>query len=304
MHAAENDILALKRDFGFQFANVFDTLRATRILGWRQVGLAAILKNKFGVVLNKRMQRTNWGHRPLTPEQLAYARLDSHYLLPLRDILEAELRACGRWEEALEAFASLPDIEYEDKVFDPEGFWRIHGVRDLSPRELAVLRELYLWREREAQRLDRPPFKVAHNDVLLQLAVRQPRNRKELSRIEGLSPYQISRFGARLLAAVARGQQAPPPAPPERRTHHAGDRPDEATLVRFDALRRWRRVRAERRGVDPDVIFTNDVLMAIARCAPRNGEELEACNNIGTWKRQEYGDEILRVLRETEDLRT
>jgi ribonuclease D len=84
MHAAENDMLLLYRNFGFTFPKIFDTQLAARILGWKQVGLAAILEAQFGLVSDKRMQRTNWGKRPLTAEQIAYAQMDTHYLPILR----------------------------------------------------------------------------------------------------------------------------------------------------------------------------------------------------------------------------
>jgi len=101
-HAAEYDILCLKREYHFTFANIFDTMVAARILGWKQVGLGAILHERFGVTLNKKMQRADWGRRPLTTEQLAYAREDTHYLLALRDLQKAELEQRGHWEEARE----------------------------------------------------------------------------------------------------------------------------------------------------------------------------------------------------------
>jgi len=102
-HAAENDILMLKRDFGFAFANIFDTMLAARILGWSKVGLAALLHQHFGLTLDKRAQLTDWGQRPLTSAQLRYARLDSHFLLPLRDLIVNALRERKRWREAQEA---------------------------------------------------------------------------------------------------------------------------------------------------------------------------------------------------------
>ena len=99
-HAIEYDIICLKRDFGFEVANIFDTMQATRILGEKQVGLDAILAAKLGIVINKKYQKADWADRPLSPEMLNYARLDTHYLLPLRDILHAELAATGRWDLA------------------------------------------------------------------------------------------------------------------------------------------------------------------------------------------------------------
>ena len=150
-HAADSDIVALKRDYGFTFANIFDTLWSARILGWANRNLAAILKERFGIRLDKRAQRTNWGRRPLAPEQLAYARLDSRYLLPLREMQIAELTARSRMEEATEAFGRLPGIEWEEKPFDPDGFWRLNGARELSPRALAVLRSRLYEIERQQQ---------------------------------------------------------------------------------------------------------------------------------------------------------
>lgn len=289
-HAAENDILMLKRDFGFAFANVFDTMLAARILGWPQVGLANLLQQNFGVVLDKRAQLTDWGQRPLSAAQLSYARLDSHYLFDLRDLLVRELHARKRWREAQEAFGALPHIIYLEKPFDPDGFWRLRGARTLRPQELAVLRELYLWRDEQARRLDRPPFKVLSDDVLVHLSRCQPRWPEDLP----LSPRQIASYGRGLLAAIGRGRVAAPPVPP--RPHPGNGRPDSLVQARFDQLRAWRTRRAQQRGVDADVVLTNDTLMAIARAAPATLDELASLGLMGPWKVQEYGPELLQVL--------
>jgi ribonuclease D len=290
-HAAENDIITLKRDFGFSFANLFDTMVAARILGWRQVGLAALLEKHFGVTLDKRTQLTDWGQRPLSKTQLSYARFDSHYLLPLRDLLTAELQRRGRWREAQESMASLATVTYVEKPFDPDGFWRIKGARDLQPGELAVLRELYLWRDGQARAANRPPFKVIGDDSLLRLSQRQPRHLSDLR----LSERQVDHYGDSLLAVIRRAQDAPPPQPPARQRGGNG-RPDPSVTARFDRLRTWRANRAAERGVEADVVMTNDALMAIARTAPPTLEELASLEILGPWKLEEYGAELLEVL--------
>ncbi len=292
-HAAENDILMLKRAFEFDFAHVFDTMIAARILGWRRVSLAALLAEQFGVELDKRAQLTDWGKRPLTAQQLAYAHLDSHYLLALRDLLARELKERGRWAEAQEAFAALPAVTYVEKSFDPDGFWRTKGARDLTPPELAVLRELYLWRDAKARALNLPPFKVIDDRSLALLSTLQPRQAGDLP----LSPYQASRYGKEVLAAILRGQASPPPQAPPR-VHNNGHRPDVDTIVRYDRLRAWRAERAVQRGVESDVVLTNEVLMAIARSDPHDQEDLLALGVMGPWKLGEYGPDLLRVLRE------
>jgi ribonuclease D len=293
-HAAENDVLMLKRDFGFAFANIFDTMLAARILGWRQVSLAALLQQHFGVALDKHAQLTDWGQRPLTPAQLAYARLDSHYLLPLRDLLTAKLRESKRWREAHEAFEGLPRVTYVEKPFDPDGFWRVKGARDLLPAELAVLRELYLWRDDQARLMDRPPFKVLGDETLVQLSRLQPEHPFELP----FSPRQIDQFGLEVLKTIARGQHAPPPTPPVRPQNGNG-RPDPQVQARFDRLRAWRARRAAERQVDADIVLTNEALLAIARAAPIGLDALADVGVMGAWKLQEYGAELLSAMDAT-----
>ncbi|MEK7814500.1 MAG: ribonuclease D, partial [Chloroflexota bacterium] len=159
-HAAEYDLLGLKRDYGFECANLFDTMIAAGTMGWQQMGLAAILEARFGVKLNKRYQRSNWGQRPLTADQLDYARRDTHYLLPLRDLLQAALSAQGRVEEAYEAFALLAQVPGDSKPTANDRFWRINGARDLTPTQASVLQQVYSYREQQADHTDQPPFKV------------------------------------------------------------------------------------------------------------------------------------------------
>lgn len=295
-HAAENDILGLKRDYDFAFANIFDTMLAARILGWPQAGLAGILADKFAVQLNKTLQRADWGRRPLDPALLAYAQLDTHYLLPLRSQQEAELKARGRWEEAMEGFARLPQVEWVEKPFDADGFWSLPGARDLGPSSLALLQQLYLWREQQARREDRPPFKVIDQRTLVEISRRQPADLAELRLVAGMTGGQVRRYGAPIMQAITRGRDAPAPAPPKRSNGNGNGRPDPRTMDRYDALRAWRTEQARQRGVDPDVILTNEQLMTIARQAPATLDALAAINVMGPWKLSAYGPAILRQL--------
>jgi ribonuclease D len=290
-HAAENDILVLKRDFKFTFANIFDTLIAARILGWQRVGLAAVLAEHFDLKLDKRTQLTDWGRRPLSPEQMRYARLDSHYLLSLRDLLIDALHKQDRWRETEEAFGALPDVEYIEKPFDPHGFWRTKGAKSLEPQELAILRELYLWRNEQAKKMDRPPFKVMTDRTLVELSHRQPRRLNDLR----LRDWQVRRYGKALLSAIAHGRAAAPPQRPARQ-HDDNNRPDPETVTRYDRLRGWRTQRAKERGVDSDIVLNNATLMAIARSAPANLEALAALGVMGPWKLETYGGDVLKVI--------
>ncbi|MCC6192305.1 MAG: HRDC domain-containing protein [Anaerolineales bacterium] len=290
-HAAEYDVICLKRDFGFAFANLFDTMVAARTLGWPQLGLGALLETHFSVRLNKRFQRANWGERPLSPELLDYARLDTRYLVPLHARLAAELAAAGRGLEAQEEFERLERLNSgPNNGVSPHAFWRVNGARDLAPAEAAVLRELHHYRERQAERADRPPFKIMSDETLVEVARAAPRGLGGLQGLRGMTPQQIRRHGAQLLAAVRRGQAAAPVHPP-----HLEREPDEVR-DRFELLHQWRKQKAKARGVESDVIVSRDALWELARRNPRTPEALAALEHLGPWRRAEYGDELLHVL--------
>ena len=293
-HAAQQDVAGLKRDYGFEFANLFDTMWAARILGWPRLGLGDILQEHFGALSDKRFQRADWGLRPLPPDALAYARLDVRYLLALRDRQEAALRAAGRAEEAAEIMAQLAQTPPADPAYGPDAFWRVKGVYDLGDRERAVLWELYHWRDQVAHQRDRPPFKVLNDSMLIELATSHPHTPRELQRA-GLKEHHISRYGRALLAAVARGERGPIPRPPRRPRH------DDVVLARYEALRAWRLQTATARGVGSDVICSSAALWDLAERNPRTLEALEGVAELGPWRRRAYGEEILRVVRSAEE---
>ena len=292
-HAAEYDVMCLKRDFDFHFASLFDTMWAARILGWSRVGLGDVLEENFGVHTNKRYQRYNWGKRPLEPEALAYACMDTHYLLPLRRLQADALMQLGRGEEAQEVFDQIAASEAMSSSFDPQDFRRIKGASDLSSRELAILRELYVWRDRQGRRQNRPVFRVLGNHTLIALAQAHPRTLDGLASVSGMKPYHVRRYGRSILRAVKQGMHAHPPEtppPPPRRP--------EEDVARFQALRTWRKRVAAKRGVDSDVIVSNAVLWALAEQHPRTLDGLRHIEGLGPWKRKVYGEAMLSVLRE------
>ncbi len=290
-HAAEYDVICLKRDYGFTFASLFDTMVAARTLGWPQLGLGALLEANFGVRLNKRFQRADWGARPLPPDLLDYARLDTHYLLSLRDRLQAELMAQGRAEEAQEEFERLERATGSNGAAPgAHAFWRVNGARDLTPAQAAILRELFAYREQQAERADRPPFKIMSDGTLLAVAQAAPRSLAGLKHLPGMTPHQVRRHGASLLAAVRRGEAAPPARPP-----YTERVPDEVR-ERYELLHQWRKKRAKARGVESDVIIPREALSELARLNPRTPEALAAIEHLGPWRRRAYGEEILKVL--------
>lgn len=291
-HAAEYDILSLKRDYQFNFANLFDTMLAAKILGWSRYGLGNILQEHFEVKLNKRFQRYNWGKRPLSIEALSYARLDTHYLIPLRKIQLDQLHQQHRLREANEAFARQTRLAPSPKVFDPDDFWRVKGSRELEPQQQAILRELFAVRDKIARKIDRPPFKVMNDSTLITLARRQPDTPETLAQVKGISSQLLQHNTPDILHAIQTGRSSPSPRYPSH------SRPDEATLSRYETLRHWRNNVASERGVEPEVIISNETLMHIARRNPKSLKALLQMGNLGDWQRETYGQTLLSILRE------
>lgn len=293
-HAAEYDIMTLKRDFNFRFAHIFDTMLAARILGRKNIGLGSILESEFGVKPDKRYQRANWGQRPLPRHLLKYAQLDTHYLIPLRDRLKADLTNAGRWPLALEDFRRLCLIDsFGNNNGRQDGLWRISGSYDLSPQHAAVLNELAEYREQKAEALDRPLFKVINDHTLLAIAQETPQNFDELGEIRGMSYGQIKRHGDALLNAVQRGLKAKPLYPPRP------PKPDDAYLERVELLRDWRKKTARKIGVESDVVLPRDLLNEIARQNPRDLPSLEKILKDVPWRMKHYGEQLLNALQRT-----
>ncbi|MEZ4770596.1 MAG: HRDC domain-containing protein [Caldilineales bacterium] len=159
---------------------------------------------------------------------------------------------------------------------------------------MAVLRELYIFRDQQASREDRPPFKVFDNRAMIRVATTQPETPAELGKKASLAASISRRYGPGILSAVKRGKHASPPV--FRRPSGGNGRPDPRISVRYDALRRWRTERAQQRGVDPDVVLTNDQLMIVARETPASLQQLAATGAMGPWKVQDYGADILDLL--------
>ena len=291
-HAAEYDLICLFRDYGFRFNFLFDTMIAARILGYQQVGYGSLLEKYFGVEMNKKFQRANWGNRPLKAEMLEYARLDSHFLIPLQEHLRKELEDAGLWELALEDFRRLTQGIEDTTSTSDEDFWKLRGARDLSPEKAAVLKSLYLFREEQAAAQDRPPFKVISNQALVEIAQVCPNHKEELYILQSLSERLADRYAKKIMQAIREGKQAAPIRPP----HHK--RPENSVLSRIDALRQWRKVTGEELGVPSDVVLPRDVLNRIAWAAPAGRNDLKAEMHDVPYRFSRFGDEILHFIED------
>jgi len=294
-HGASYDLASMKRDFGFEFAGIFDTMVAGQFLGLPALGLASLLERFFGITPGKSRQKDDWAERPLSPEQEFYAAEDVRHLNPLRERLLQELQARRRraWvEEECQALAAIPASL---RVFAPEDYVRLKGARDLDGRGLAALRELYVAREAWAQEAGRPPFKVVGNESLVRLAAKRPRLRQSLREIPGCSPKVVQRYGDAILAAIARGDAIPEaelPAYPRARK----PRVPPAVQRRIEALSRWRAAAAERQGLDPGLLLPRRLVERLAEAAPGDAEALRRIEGFRRWRAEAFGQEILAAL--------
>jgi ribonuclease D len=293
-HDADYDLRLLHQDYGWHVNHIFDTRIAAQLLGIKAFGLAALLEQFFEVKLDKKHQRADWSLRPLTQGMLDYAAQDTRYLLDLRDVLKAKLEKLGRSEWAREEFQRLEGTKWEED--DGSGaFLRIKGARDLTRRELALLRELVPWRDSVAKELDRATFRVMGNEVLLEIARTAPRTARELSTMKGMPRGVLERGASAILAAVTRGLEVAdenlpkfPRAPKWDREEDFDDRVAKLKTVRDAA--------ATRLALDPGVLCSRERLESIARKRPEKVDDMSDIPGLRKWQIAEMGEDFVRAL--------
>lgn len=289
-HAAEYDLLTLQRDFNFNFNNIFDTMVAVRVLGRKKIGLGSLLEQEFGILLQKKYQRANWGKRPLPKAMLDYARLDTHYLIALRHRLHHELLQKGLLELAQEDFSRLCCLNGNGPEPGLPSIWRMRGVRDLSPQQASILQRLVEYRQQQARQADLPLFKMFSDKTLVELAAAEPRSKADLQGIFGLTPRNLHKHTEGLLQAVNQGLADDPISRPRR------PRLPDDHIERLETLRQWRKTRAREIGVESDVVLPRDIMERLARRDPASTQELHQLLDEIPWRRKRFGSEIATVL--------
>ena len=293
-HDADYDLRLLQQDYRWHVRNIFDTRIAAQLLGIRAFGLAALLERYFGVKLDKKHQRADWSMRPLPQGMLDYAAQDTIHLLELRDRLKHDLEHAGRWDWAREEFALLEGTKWGDDD-SANAFLRVKGARDLTRRELAVLRELVPWRDAIARQLDRATFRVVGNEQLLEIARQQPATRDALAAIKGMPRALLDSRGNELLDAIKRGLAVPDADLPRFPKAARWDRDPEFD-VRVSALKTVRDEAATQLDLDPGVLCARDRLEAVARKNPKNRDDLETIAELRQWQRAVLGESFLKAL--------
>jgi ribonuclease D len=294
LHGADYDVTTLKRDIGFSFASIFDTMIAARLLGKREIGLAAVARDELGVTLTKTNQKDDWSRRPLTPAQETYALADVVHLGALRERLEAQLVAAGRlaWlNEECEAVAALDPVA---RRRDPEAYLALKGAKRLAPRSLAALRELHGWRERRAEETDTPPFKILGNESLMRLAEVRPKDTAGLGTVPGVLP-RLRRHAGDLLAAVRRAEELPENELPRVVRSPRPVVPD-VVLQRVERLKAWRVGKAAELVVEVSVVLPQRLIDRLAEAAPKDAAGLAGVDGLRRWRAEAFGEELLAAV--------
>lgn len=294
-HGADYDIRSLHRDFSLTVHNLFDTMIACQLLGEKEVGLAAVLRKRFGVELDKRYQKADWSKRPLDQGMIAYAAADTSFLVALYRQLERELLERGRLSWVEEECTLLSEVRAVDREGEPF-YLRFKGASRMDRRTLAVLEELLQFRDQRSRTLDRPPFKVFSNETLRVLAESKPAALQDLNGVPGLPARSVERYGRDILKAVANGLAVPEsllpsisrPARPER---------DAEREQRLKRLKRWREGKAQTLGIDAGVLVNNALLETLAKEVPRTLDELDELPVMRRWQKGALGEELLGMLR-------
>lgn len=293
-HAAEYDLMCLKRDYSFIFNNIFDTMIASRILGLRSYGLSYLLEEYFDVSVDKKYQRANWGKRPLSKEMLMYAQLDTHFLIELRNILSRELIDQDKMDLANEDFLRIADVDAFVNNKNNDHYWRIIKGNLLTPQQESVLIELYYLRENLAKQLNRPPFKVFSNQLIIDIAKKLPSNLNDLKNINHFSPKLNQKYGEKIINAVKEGYGK------SGNKRKYKPKPNPNYLRKYDALKRWRKVKGSELSVDSDIILPKEHLEQLAHITTCNLENVQSAMENIPYRFNKFGSEILSVIENEE----
>ena len=293
-HGADYDIRSLNRDFGIEINNLFDTQLACMFLGIRSTSLDAVLQANFDVALDKKYQKKDWSVRPLSPEMMDYAALDSAYLPALSSKVEKKLEETGRLSWVFEECEYLSKVRFEANNGDPL-YLKFKGAGRLNSESLVVLEALLKIRKNIAQKKDRPLFKIFSNQSIMKITLEKPSTLYQLKESNFLSKKQVQMYGKTIINAVTSALEIPVadrPGYPKKKAPFQ----DPSVPRQIKALKKWRDNLAEKLGIDPGVLISNAVIHAIIIEKPATMNDLEKIRSLRNWRKKEFGEEILSVL--------
>jgi len=300
-HGADYDIVCLKRDFGFDIHNIFDSMVSAQLLGLPKLGLADLIGEYFGHTIDKKYQRHNWAARPLKDEHLDYARGDTHWLLAIREILIRKPKKRGRLHHLEEECEILERREWASKGFDEDGYLKIKHSGTLDDTGKRVLKRLYLYRDSVARKIDRPTFKVLPNQLLIDVAAKRPETMGAFDRMFPRKSAMKKKYASHIIEAVKQGLEDDFKIPRSARNPKRAGPPPKLTgrtaERAFNALKTWRnRLCDDDPLMTPVGVASNGTLKAIVAHHPANLEELGEIPDVRQWQVEWFGETMLEVL--------
>lgn len=307
-HGADYDIVCLNRDFGFTFTNLFDTMIAAQMAGMPRIGLADLIGRYFGITIDKQYQRHDWAKRPLKDEHIQYARGDTHFLLAIRELLMIRLERLGRMGHIEEECELLEQREFVPREPDPHPWLKTKRSNHLTDAQKRVLKHLWYYRDEQARKSDRPPFKILPDYVLVKAAEVRPEDLDALTRLFPKKTGMRRRYGKGMIQAILAGLEDDEPVPQVKRRKKKKKKKRSGPPRRLrgrqaeramDALKQWRNdVVASEPGRTPVTVASNATLKTIAGVRPVTPDELRAIPGVRNWQVGDYGDDILAVLED------
>lgn len=300
LHGADFDIRLLKRFYGFVPRQIFDTLIASQLLGYEKQGLMDLAQRHCGVILSKSSQKADWSQRPLNQVLLTYAANDTHYLRVISLAMEAELASLGRVEWHRQCCEKLLKsiVTAKEEEPDTRPRWQVKGSKDLSSTALTALKELWHWREEEAERRDRPSFKILHSETLVEIARWADTNRGADIALWPKAPRNVKGEYRDILNSLL---QKAAHLPPTRYTEAQSLRPRRkwhpSSQEKLEAMKKVREALGQELKIHPSLLATNAVLEDLAIASPKSIEALEALQCLLPWQAEVLGKNLLEILK-------
>jgi ribonuclease D len=285
LHGGEYDVAVFRRDFGIQLKGVWDSQQAASLLGWEKTGYGAAVERVCSIALDKAWTHYDWGIRPIAPGALLYALDDVIHLPKVAQALQAEILSQDLVEELAIACQAVADAAWSGG-FDPAGFWKIKGVRELKGHQLGALCALWTWRDQLARQANQPPGRLINNQMLFTVARIAPTNFQLLKKI-GLRGWFLAEQGEALIDCIKNASSDPAQLPSRPRAREVSQ-DEELREVR---LKDWRRSEAERRQVPLQVVLPARSLEYLKQHG-MNGTEVP---QLGAKRLRLYGDDLRRL---------
>ena len=300
-HDGEYDVLLFQRQYGFTMENLYDTRAAEAILGSETPGLGTVLSERFGIDLDKSLQRSDWGKRPLSDEQVAYARLDTRFLSELRRAQTPELERQGLMQVLEGECRRLEAIRTQWPEFNPDGWVKLKGARALAPRERRAAREVFILRDELARGRDQACFRVFGNQAVIEIGRARPQSEKELAEVPGVSWGIVRRIGKEILDSLDEACEMEPITEMPPKPMREGDIVlNDAGNELQDRIKSWRREEASRAGYDASLVLHRLAMGRIACERPSNVEAVTEVEGVQAWQAEVHGEALVKIVRDFE----